>query len=160
MNVKSLSKSYYVRKLSSSDVDVIYHMCCKNALFYQYHPPFVTKESILEDMKALPLKKNYEDKYYIGFFEENSLVAIMDLIVSYPTDEISYIGLFMTNIQYQNKGIGSKIIKEVISYLKLLGYKRIRLGVDKGNLQSYSFWLKNKFHVISEDNYICMELSL
>lgn len=121
---------------------------------------FYSKESILEDMKVLPPKKNYEDKYYIGFFEENSLVAIMDLIVSYPTDEISYIGLFMTNIQYQNKGIGSKIIKEVISYLKLLGYKRIRLSVDKGNLQSYSFWLKNKFHVISEDNYICMELSL
>ena len=160
MDVNSLSKSYYVRRLSSRDIDVIYQMCCKNTLFYQYHPPFVTRESILEDMKALPPKKKYEDKYYIGFFEEESLVAIMDLITSYPTDENSYIGLFMTNVQYQNKGIGSKIITEVVSYLKLLGYKTIQLGVDKGNIQSYSFWLKNKFHIISEDNYICMELLL
>ena len=45
-------------------------------------------------------------------------------------------------------------------YLKSLGYKKIRLGVDKGNPQSYSFWSKNNFNVISEDTYILMELDI
>ena len=109
-------------------------------------------------MEALPPGKSYDDKFYVGFFENENLVAIMDLILDFPEKEIAFIGLFMTNIQYQNKGIGSKIISEIVTYLKSLGYKKIRLGVDKGNLQSYSFWSKNNFNTISEDTYILMEL--
>ena len=160
MDINLLSKSYAVRRLDRSDVDMIYDMSCKNDIYYIYHPPFVTKESIIEDMEALPPQKSYDDKYYIGFFEENSLVANMDLILAYPTKEIAFLGLFMTNVEYQNKGIGSKIIRETCNYLKSLGYKKVRLGVDKGNPQSYAFWSKNKFSVISEDEYILMELVL
>ncbi len=36
----------------------------------------------------------------------------------------------------------------------------MRLGVDKGNPQSYAFWVKNQFSVINEDVYILMELVL
>ena len=106
-------------------------MSCENKIYYQYHPPFVTKESIVEDMKALPPNKGYDNKYYIGFFEEDSLSANMDLILGYPTDEIAFIGLFMTNVHHQNKGVGSNIIQDVCNYLKQLGYKKVRIGVDK-----------------------------
>ena len=160
MEISSLSKFFVVRKLTINDVDTIYDMMSKNEIFYQYHPPFVTKESVVEDMEALPPNKSYDDKYYIGFFENDSLVAIMDLILGYPTEEIAFIGLFMTNVQYQNKGIGSNIIRDTCDYLNDLGYKKVRLGVDKGNPQSYSFWLKNSFRVISENEYILMELTL
>lgn len=157
MEINSLSKRFYVRKLDRSDVEMIYDMSYENHIFYQYHPPFVTRESILEDMEALPPGKNDDDKFYVGFFEKENLVAIMDLILDYPEKEIAFIGLFMTNIQCQNKGIGSEIISEIVMHLKLLGYKKIRLGVDKGNLQSYSFWSKNNFKTIGQNEYILME---
>ena len=160
MDVRLLSKKYEVRTLNIEDVDVIYDMSCKNVMFYQYHPPFVTKESIAADMKALPPNKGYDDKYYIGFFEGDSLVANMDLILGYPKDEIAFIGLFMTNVQYQNKGVGSQIIGDVCSNLKHLCYKKVRLGVDKENPQSNSFWKKNGFYIISEKEYNVMELTL
>ncbi len=160
MDINLLSKSFEVRRLGRNDVDMIHDMSCKNEIYYKYHPPFVTRESIIEDMEALPPQKNYHDKYYIGFFEEDSLVANMDLILAYPTEEIAFIGLFMTNIKYQNKGIGSDIIRDTCNYLKQLGYKKVRLGVDKGNPQSYSFWCKNNFRVVSENKYILMELAL
>ena len=80
--------------------------------------------------------------------------------MSYPTEHIAFIGFFMTDIEYQNKGIGSKIIREVCACLKSLGYTKVRLGVDKGNPQSYAFWLKNQFSVIDENDYILMELQL
>ena len=67
----------------------------------------------------------------------------MDLITAYPDDETAFIGFFMLNIKYQHKGIAYRIIKESIEYLKTEGYKKIRLGADKGNPQSYSFWDKN-----------------
>lgn len=158
MEIKNLSNIFEVRKLTTEDVEIVYEMSCKNKIFYQYHPPFVTKESIMNDMKALPPGKGYDDKFYVGFFEKESLVAIMDLILDFPAEKIAFIGLFMTNIQYQNKGIGSEIISEIVTQLKLLGYKKMRLGVDKGNMQSYSFWSKNNFKTISEDEYILMEL--
>ena len=160
MKIKDLSKTFYVRKLDKDDIEMIYDLSYKNHIYYQYHPPFVTRESILDDIKALPPGKSYDDKYYIGFFENDSLVAIMDLILDYPTKGIAFIGLFMTNIQYQHKGIGSNIISEITMSLKSLGYRKIRLGVDKGNPQSYSFWSKNNFNVVSEDKYILMELDI
>lgn len=160
MDIRLLSKKYSVRKLDISDVNTIYDMSCKNEIYYKFHPPFVTKESIVEDMKALPPNKDYSDKYYIGFFDSDTLVAIMDLILGYPTNEISFIGLFMINIDYQNKGVGSSIIRDVCYYLKQLSYKKIRIGVDKENPQSNSFWKKNGFNIISIKEYNVMELAL
>ena len=160
MDIRLLSKKYKVRTLGIHDVDTIYEMCCKNEIFYQYHPPFVTKESIVADMSALPPNKRSDDKYYIGFFEGDSLVANMDLILGYPVDEIAFIGLFMTNIHDQNKGVGSNIIGDVCNYLGQLGYQKVRIGVDKGNPQSNSFWKKNGFYMISEKEYHVMELAL
>ena len=84
-------------------------------------------------------------------------MGLIDLITAYPDDETAFIGFFMLNIKYQHKGIASRIIKESIEYLKTEGYKKMRLGVDKGNPQSFSFWKKNGFKVISEDEYILME---
>lgn len=72
MDVNKFSINYNVRKLDSYDVDIIYELCSKNQLFYQYHPPFVSKDSILEDMSALPPNKEAKDKLYIGFFRRGS----------------------------------------------------------------------------------------
>lgn len=60
-------KNYQVRRLGRDDVDAIYELCRENRIFYRYHEPFVTKESILDDMEALPPGKSREDKYYVGF---------------------------------------------------------------------------------------------
>ena len=160
MNIKLLSDSFIVRRLNAEDVGVIYDLCCENKIFYEYHPPFVTKESILEDMAALPPGKNYNDKFFVGFFENDILVAIMDLILDYPAEGICFIGLFMMNLNYQNKGVGSKIIKECKKHLHISGFNKIRLGVDKNNPQSNAFWKKNGFEQIDENEYILMESAL
>ena len=160
MNITALSEKYHVRRLDTNDLNDIYCLSCKNPMFYQYHPPFVTKESILEDMRALPLEKSMDDKYYVGFFEKRELVAIMDLILDYPKKDTAFIGLFMMNAQYQGKGIGSQIMDEVIACLTENEYKEIRLGVDKGNPQSYAFWTKNGFVPVEERKYVLMRRTL
>lgn len=160
MEIRSLSSVFGVCRLNAEDVPIIYELCRKNELFYQYHPPFVTQESILEDMKALPPQKSDEDKYYIGFFEKDTLVAVMDLILDYPEEKIAYIGFFMMNMEYQHQGIGTKIIKECAENLYRIGFQKIRLGVDRENPQSNAFWKKNGFKTVGEGNYITMELNL
>ena len=86
MDKVNISCKYDVRRLTENDVDEIYELSIENPLFYKYCPPFVTKESILEDMKALPSKMTYKDKYYIGFWEGETLIAVMDFITNYPND--------------------------------------------------------------------------
>lgn len=145
MDIQKLSSKYYVRKLTENNVQDIYELSIGNPMFYQYCPPYVTRESILEDMKALPPKIDYKDKYYIGFFEKDKLVAVMDLILNYPNEETVYIGLFMMCRSEQGKGIGSVIISECCERIENNGYHFVRLGFAKGNPQSEAFWKKNGF---------------
>ncbi len=76
MDIGLLSDSFAVRRLNARDIELIYDLRCENTAFYKYHPPFVTKESILEDIEVLPSGKNYNDKFFVGFFGNDILVAI------------------------------------------------------------------------------------
>lgn len=49
MQICRLSAKYTVRQLNEADIDAVFDLCSKNKLFYQFHPPFVTKDSILEE---------------------------------------------------------------------------------------------------------------
>ena len=110
----------------------------------------VTVESIIEDMEALPPNKGYEDKHYVGFFREDTLVAVMDLIAHYPQPGTALLGFFAMNSSLQGQGIGTAIITESIACLVQLGFEKVRLGIDRGNPQSKAFWLKNGFAFTGE----------
>ena len=89
MNGKCFLKKYAVRKLQKKDIPFILELCSKNTLYYEYCPPFVSYESIEEDMNAIPPNVVIERKYYVGFYDENKLLAVLDLIVGYPTTSIA-----------------------------------------------------------------------
>ena len=150
MEIQHLSNQYSVRALLSTDVAMVYEVLKNNTIFYEYHPPMVTVESILEDMEALPPNKGYEDKHYIGFFQDDILVAVMDLIEHYPQNETALLGFFAMNSTLQSQGIGTAIISDCVAYLARLGFEKVRLGIDKGNPQSKAFWLKNGFSFTGE----------
>lgn len=92
MNPLVFSKRYRVRRMGRGDVTDVYLLCRENGLYYQYCPPFVTEQGILDDMGALPPGKGMEDKYYIGYYRGEELVAVMDLIMAYPDGETAFIG--------------------------------------------------------------------
>ena len=122
IEIEDMSTEFEVRILEKSEVDMVYDLSINNSIYYQYHPPLMTRESILEDMDALPPGKTLNDKYYIGFFKRDKLIAVMDLVMNYPKKKTAFIGLFMMDVNYQNKGIGSKVIGEVLSYLKVIPF--------------------------------------
>lgn len=145
MNIEEISTKYSVRRMKQEDVDIIYELSVGNPMFFQYCPPDITRDSILSDMKALPPHCTYEMKYYMGFFEKDKLIAIMDLVAGYPRADVVYIGLFMVNKEVQGKGIGSEIIRESLQYLKKCNFSSVQLAYAKGNPQSEAFWKKNGF---------------
>ena len=143
--ISNLSDKYEVRRLSEEDIPKVFSLCEKNTLYYQYCPPFVSEQSIRDDMGALPSGKTAADKYYVGFFEEDRLVAVMDLIIAFPNNTTAFIGFFMTDAAVQNKGMGSNIITELCDAMSRLGMKEIRLCWVEGNPQAEHFWHKNGF---------------
>lgn len=140
------TKHEVIRPLKETDIPMILALCEKNPQFYEHCPPFVTPQSIRDDMAALPPRKTAADKYYLGYFNEaGQLVAVMDFIDHYPDEQTAFIGFFMMEHSLQGKGIGSRIIAELTGYLKQCGYQNVRLGYVDGNKQSEAFWKKNRF---------------
>ena len=145
MDISLFSNDYIVRRLEKTDVTDICLLCSENSLFYQYCPPFVTEQSIMDDMKALPPNKEMCDKYYIGYYRGEELIAIMDFIMAYPDEKTAFIGFFMTATAIQNTGIGSGIIDDLCRYLTEIRLSSVRLGWGKGNLPAEHFLRKNNF---------------
>lgn len=143
-----LSNQYFVRFLTENDIDLVIDLCKGNPLFYEHTIARPTKENILEDMRLTPPGIDLKDKYYVGYFDNETLVAVLDLIDGWPSKEIAYIGFFMMNHSYQGKNIGSSIIKELSIFLKSINVKYLRLAVDDGNPQSWHFWYKNGFESV------------
>ncbi|WP_458459642.1 GNAT family N-acetyltransferase [Pseudobutyrivibrio sp.] len=160
-NIADISKKYQVRLLEEKDILIVYSLCRKNKLYYDFCPPFVTPESIEADMAALPPGKTANDKLYLGYFDNDNLTAVMDLILGYPDEETAYVGFFMTDVSVQGKGVGSTIISEMSQFICSQGYSDIQLGWVKGNPQAEHFWLKNGFIVTGKlydmDDYTVVE---
>lgn len=150
IDITNISSRYVVRSLDSSDIDEIVELCKQNAVFYKYTEARPTRGNIQDDMRATPPGIDLSAKYYFGFFDNQELIAVMDLVDGYPKADIAYIGFFMMNLKHQGKQIGTAIISEVIDYLKSIGKTSVRLAIDKGNPQSTHFWKKNGFEIISE----------
>ena len=150
IDVTRLSSHYKVRLLTADDENRILDLCRRNPLFYEFTEARPTREEIQNDMTLTPPGIDRSAKYYIGFFENRDLVAVMDIVDGYPNPETAYIGFFMMNPDHQGKHIGTEIISETAAYLKVIGKTAIRLAIDKGNPQSSHFWKKNGFITVAE----------
>ncbi len=152
IDIERFSEVFNVRKLNVDNLEEIYNLCKMNTFYYEHCPPFVTKQSILKDMELLPPKKSIEDKYYIGYFDGNRLIAVMDFINAYPFDDFCFIGFFMLDIKMQNKGLGSAIIDELLQYISKMGFKGVRLAWVETNYKAEKFWKNKGFSETGDKN--------
>ena len=77
IRIQELSDEYDIRRLKEQDIPDIHRICCSNPQFYLYSDADNTPGRIREDMHALPPGMKPDDKYYIGFFQNSSLHAVI-----------------------------------------------------------------------------------
>lgn len=145
INFENVFTPYKARKLTETDVPAILDLYSENTEYFMHCPPSPNQKTVKEDLVALPPKKEAADKYFIGIFDGNCLIAVMDLIDQYPDNQTVFIGLLMVSESYQRKGIGTYITKALSQTLGAEGYVRIRLGYVKTNLSAQRFWIKQGF---------------
>jgi RimJ/RimL family protein N-acetyltransferase len=144
MKISQCSNHYQVRELVDVDLKQVLAFYQTNPLYFEHFPPLPSLESLANDLVECPPGEELSDKYFLGFWDKERLVAILDLIDGYPTAEIAYIGLFMVDSRLAGQGLGSKIIAELLSQLAT-HFKRMRIGYVESNPQSSHFWSKVGF---------------
>ena len=150
IQIEKLSDSYTIRRLTDADVPLLYAWMLRNDQYFRYCGGSTTPERVRQDLTLCPPGTTPAQKHYVGFFDEDTLVAVMDLIDGYPDADTAFIGFFMMNKDLQGQGTGTAIVRDVLAALRALGYPAVRLGIDKENPQSNHFWRKNGFTVLRE----------
>lgn len=140
-DLKKWLPEYNINKITDKEYEDLYMLEQTNTYYFsceQDHP--VTYEEAIAGISALPPNTKYEQKFYIGFYKNGQLEAIMDYIEGYPILDTVFIGLFMIDGNKSRKGIGSKIISNYIEVLRKNQVKNIKLGCIAENIQSFPFW--------------------
>lgn len=150
IEISKFSPRYTVRRMTLDDTDAVFDLLVENQPYFLCCGSQPTKELVQSDITVGPPGIPSAQKYYLGFYREDRLCAVMDLIDGYPEDQFAFIGFFMLRLSLQGKGEGSKLISEIISYLQQLAYSAVRLGIDKNNKNGIRFWTKNGFEIIKE----------
>lgn len=150
IDIAKLSRLYDVRELNETHADAILRLCEANTQYYAYCHAEPTTAQVLSDLRVAPPGVDASDKHYVGFYDGDSLAAVMDLVDGYPEPDMAYIGFFMMDRALQGRGIGSAVIGEVAACLKAWGRRSIRLAIARDNPQARHFWKKNGFTVVKE----------
>ena len=153
---------YKVRRLTIDGLQELYDFCKANTRYYKYMRMEPTMENLSEVFSTLPPNKDIEDRFFMGIYDGERLVVILDIVKGYPEENIAYIGWFMVNKDMQGKGIGREIIDKVIEVLRNVAFHAVMLGCIKDNVEAYRFWTNNGFEKTENEmdtgDYILVEM--
>lgn len=146
-----------IRILKSSEISFLKEMLYE-AIFVpegMQKPP----KSIIRDQSVAHYYKNWgKDIYDIALVIEinSELIGaiwgrkflIKEKGYGFFDEETPEISMAIKN-EYRSKGLGTKLIEEVIKIYKIQGIKALSLSVDKQNL-AYKLYIKQGFSIFSE----------
>ena len=150
LDIATLSTQYKVRKITESDISAVYRLAKSNRRYYRYLGRIPTRESLTEIISELPEGAARKCKHFVGFYDDDSLVAVMDLITGYPEGDDAFIGWLMVDGEMQGRGIGSGIFADVRAAMKAAGYDYLSLACIKKNEEALKFWKEQGFRVLEE----------
>ncbi len=150
LNLARWFPQYDVRPLGEDDLPAMVRLGESNPLFYEHSSSANTVDEHRADLTAAPPGIPPERKHYVGFFDGDALIAALDLIDGYPDRETAFLGFFIVAGERSGQGLGSAIIAELCACLKRVGFRRVRLAIDRTNPQSNHFWRKQGFAVLRE----------
>lgn len=135
---------YKIKKLTEQDCLDIFNLYNSNPDYFnivEARPPNL--KDCMNDLMECPPNFLQEKKFFIGFYKEEQLFAVVDYLLGYPDEDIFYIGLYMIEGRNRAKGYGRTLVSDIIDVVINEGYKKLRLGVVSENLNAVNFWTRN-----------------
>ena len=142
---------YDVRSITEADISDVYSLCRSNRKYYEAIGGVPTVESLTEVISRAPENDGDTQKYLVGFYDQEKLIALMDLITGYPEGDDAFIGWFMVDGHLQRQGIGSQIFADVRCAMKGQGFDHLTLRCEKENREAIAFWKAQGFREDGSD---------
>ena len=155
---------YEARPFTEAELPALLELCRGNPLYYAHlgQPPSL--DALRTDLTALPPGTALRDKYFFGLYRDGRLAAAVDLIDGYRAPGEAYLGWFMLAPALQGRCEGTRIVQELIAFLRARGFRTLRLARVQGNPQSKRFWEKNGFQpdgrVVRREKCAVVEMEL
>ena len=151
MDIEALSTAHQVRRITPEDISDVYTLCKSNQKYYEYANAAPTIESLTEIISRIPEGAATQDKHFVGFYDNDRLISVLDLITGYPESNDAFIGWFMVDGHLQRQGIGSQIFADVRAAMESQGYDYLSLYCEKDNSEAIAFWQAQGFKAENED---------
>lgn len=131
---------YTVKRLTPADVDEILALQAKHSEYHQhYQTNPVTKADILAELETLPSKALPEQKFYLGFYAQDELVVLVDLVLDHPQANCAWLGLVMTEKTKLRQHYATKVLMALRSALKREGYKELMTSSALSDVNAQAF---------------------
>ncbi len=150
LDIQILSTEYDVRRITEADIGDVYKLCKSNTKYYEYLGAVPSAESLTEVISSVPGNADAENKHFVGFYDKDKLIAVLDLIAGYPENDDAFIGWFMVDGAVQRQGIGSRIFADVRAAMKSRGYDYLSLDCPEAHEESLAFWKAQGFSLTGE----------
>ena len=150
LDIAALSTTHTARAITQADIADVYALCKSNQKYYAYTNSAPTVESLTEVISRVPEGAELGDKCFVGFYEGENLVAVLDLITGYPEPDDAFIGWFMVDGHRQRQGIGSQIFADVRAAMAAQGYDHMMLSCEKENAEAIAFWQAQGFRAVAQ----------
>lgn len=137
---------FTVKPLTQADVSAILAFQAEHPEYhrhYQVEP--VTKADILADLQALPARALPEQKFYLGFYQGDELVVLVDLVLDHPQANCAWLGLIMTNAAKLRQGYATKVLTAVKQALKREGYTELLTSTALSDETAQAFLTAQNF---------------
>lgn len=140
------SDVYKIRFLSEKDIPEAFELCRENADYYELRKTIPSEENLRFVWKDIPQDADQEAKFFVGYYLDGELVAVLDMLVPYPLPSLACINWFMVKKGLQKIGIGSRIIEELLFFLMENGIEYVRLDTIEEDTNAMQFWRSNGFY--------------
>lgn len=135
--------SYIIRELSEKDEAALQDLCERCYEFTLLTEGQMPGENAGYDiLNDLPPGKELKDKKVLGVYDNELLVAVVELVMDYKVPGEWIIGLLMIDPCRRGNNLGSIIHDYIKEFVALNGGSLLRLGVIEENGQGLNFWEK------------------
>lgn len=157
LDIEALSTDFDVRRITEADISDVYNLCRSNRRYYHSIGQKPSRQRLTEVISELPESAEDSQKFFVGFYQDEELYGVLDLITGYPEKDDAFIGWFMVDASHQRQGIGSQIFADVRAAMKAQGFDRLTLQCPAAGEEALTFWKNQGFTAGEEkDGNICL----
>ncbi|HEX8824465.1 MAG TPA: GNAT family N-acetyltransferase [Archangium sp.] len=146
-------EAYRVRRISREDAPLVRKLGerCLEHIELHYGSPPDPQQLVHDLLTDLPPGKTLADKFGLGVHEGGGwLVGGIDVVRDYPEPGEWYLGLLVLDPRHRARGLGTKLMAELVHWLRGQGARSLRLAVSEHNESGRRFWERQGFEPVKQ----------